>query len=184
MHLAGKKHRATLRGSTAASCLVCPCTLSNSSPHTLTQHSQGQAHRRRLGELAGNAPDPWYTLVENSTVTGSIRCDACNSNVPSKLWNQHLLKETHARRTRIAGFQSVLRETERDRHGVEVSHGVGTSTDSDVAVGIDFGVVDPSTSPQEIKKLITLRLNTPATVALTSVKLASEAGQFNRGPSQ
>ncbi|KAG8746581.1 hypothetical protein FRC10_004433 [Ceratobasidium sp. 414] len=78
---------------------------------------------------------------------------------------------------------SVLRETEKDRHGVEVSHGVGTGTDSDVAVGIDFGVIDPSSS-QEIKKLITLRLNTPATIALASVKLASGAGQFNRGPPQ
>ncbi|KAG8779439.1 hypothetical protein FRC12_024270 [Ceratobasidium sp. 428] len=183
-HLAGRRHCTALRGSTAARCLVCPCTLSNSNPYTLTQHSEGQAHRRRLNELAGNAPDPWYTLVENSAITGSIRCDACNSNVPNALWNQHLLKETHARRTKIAGFQSVLRETEKDRHGVEVSHGVGTGTDSDDTTGVDFGVIDPSISPQEIKKLITLRLNTPASVTLTSVRLASEAGQFNRGPSQ
>ncbi|KAG9103867.1 hypothetical protein FRC06_007396 [Ceratobasidium sp. 370] len=140
-------------------------------------------HRRRLGELASNAPEPWYTLVENSAVTGSIRCDACNTNVPSRVWSQHLTKETHARRTKVAGFQSVLRETEKDRHGVEVSHGVGTGSDSDVAVGVDFGVIDPSSS-QEIKKLITLRLNTPATIVLASVRLASEAGQFSRAPPQ
>ncbi|QRW00523.1 RNA helicase [Ceratobasidium sp. AG-Ba] len=182
-HLAGKKHRSTLRGSTAAKCLVCPCMLSSSSPYSLEQHRQGSAHRRRLGELVGNAPDPWYTLVDSSSITGSIRCDACNSNVPSNIWSKHLATDTHARRTKIAGFQSVLRETEKDRHGVEVSHGIGSGNESDAAVGIDFGTIDPSSS-QEVKKLLTLRLNTPASIALTSVKLASEAGQFNRGPSQ
>jgi helicase MOV-10 len=182
-HLAGKKHRATLRGSTAANCLICPCLLSNSSPYPLAQHEQGHNHRRRLSELGADAPNPWYTLVENTGITGSIRCDACNTNVPSKIWSQHVAKDTHARRTRIAGFQSVLRETEKDRHGVEVSHGVGTGNDSDAAIGVDFGTIDPSSS-QEVKKLITLRLNTPASIALTSVRLASEAGQFNRAPSQ
>lgn len=157
--------------------------LSNSNPYSLEQHRQGVFHRRRLGELAGEAPDPWYAVVEPSAITGSIRCDACNSNIPINIWSKHIVTETHARRTRVAGFQSVLRETEKDRHGVEVSHGIGPGSDSDAAIGVDFGTTDPSSS-QEVKKLLTLRLNTPADIALASVKLASEAGQFNRSPSQ
>jgi helicase MOV-10 len=178
-HLAGRKHRAALKTPTLTSCLVCPCVLSNSNPYTLDQHSQGSTHRRRLSQLTTAAPDPWYVITEAASPPDSIRCDACNQNVPSKAWDQHLAKETHIRRSKLASFQSVLRETEKDRHGVEVSHGTGTDNTTDRAAGIDFGTVDPS-NVQEIKKLITLRLNTPAEIALTSVKLASAAGRSTR----
>lgn len=182
MHLAGRKHRSALNSSTAAKCLVCPCILSGSSPYTLEQHAQGQVHRRRLAGLDGAVPSPWYALTTTSALAGTIRCDACNSNVPGKIWSQHIAKDVHIRRTKIASFQSVLRDTEKDRHGVEISHGVNAEVD-DVAVGVDFGTIDPS-STQEIKKLITLRLNTPASISLTSTRLASSAGQSTRAPSQ
>ncbi|CAE6409985.1 unnamed protein product, partial [Rhizoctonia solani] len=73
---------------------------------------------------------------------------------------------------------SVLRETEKDKHGVEVSHGVGTSS-TDGSAEVDFGTIDPI-NPQEVKKAITLRLNTPADIVLDSVRLASSAGRSTR----
>lgn len=137
---------------------------------------------RRLAGLGDDAPSPWYSLSAGSPLIGTIRCDACNSNIPSAVWNQHITKDKHIRRTKIAGFQSVLRETEKDRHGIEVSHGANDET-GDTAVGVDFGTIDPS-SLEEVKKIVTLRLSTPASVALTSARLASAAGQSSRAPSQ
>ncbi|GAB1517351.1 hypothetical protein RhiTH_000397 [Rhizoctonia solani] len=84
----------------------------------------------------------------------------------------------HIRRSRVANFQSVLRETEKDKHGVEVSHGVGTNS-TDGGAEVDFGTIDPNNA-QEIKKVVTLRLNTPADITLNSTRLASSAGRSSR----
>lgn len=182
-HLAGRKHHAALKTPTITTCLVCHCVLSSSSQYTLNQHSQGSAHRRRLAQLS-TTPNPWYTITEDASPTNSTRCDACSQNVPNKAWSQHLARDSHIRRSKLASFQSVLRETEKDRHGIEVSHGPSTDNAIDEgATGIDFGTIDPSNF-QEIKKLLTLRLNTPANITLVSVSLASAAGQSTRVPPQ
>ncbi|KAL5635882.1 hypothetical protein ACGC1H_004621 [Rhizoctonia solani] len=176
-HLAGRKHRATTKTPTQTTCLVCSAALPNSNPYTLNQHSQGSAHQRRLSQL-DDAPDPWYSITDAELPAHLIRCDACSSNIPQGIWAQHISKDSHIRRSRVANFQSILRETEQDRHGVEVSHGArADSTDS--SVGIDFGTIDPS-SAREVKKVITLRLNTPANISLSTVRLASAAGQSTR----
>ncbi|CAE6520072.1 unnamed protein product [Rhizoctonia solani] len=176
-HLGGRKHRAATKTPTLTSCLVCSAVLPNSNPYTLNQHAQGSAHQRRLSQL-DISPDPWYTVIEVETPTHSIRCDACNQNIPHSVWAQHLSKDSHIRRSKVANFQSVLRETERDRHGVEVSH--GPSADSiNGSAGVDFGTIDPSNAG-EVRRIITLQLNTPANITLNSVKLASAAGQSTR----
>ncbi|KAJ1310105.1 hypothetical protein OPQ81_006853 [Rhizoctonia solani] len=177
-HLAGRKHRAATRTPTRTNCLVCSTVLPNSSPYTLNQHSQGHVHQRRLSQL-DIVPDPWYSVTEAEIPAHSIRCDACNQNITHRVWDQHISKDSHIRRSKVANFQSILRETEKDRHGVEVSHGAATdSTDGNTLV--DFGTTDPS-DLKEIKKLIALRLNTPANITLSSVRLASAAGKPTRG---
>lgn len=183
-HLAGRKHRTALKTPTITNCHVCPCLLANSSPYTLEQHSQGATHRRRLAQLqlGSGVPEPWYTVTEGSTPSNVIRCDACSQNVPNNIWSQHLSKESHVRRSRLANFQSVLRETEKDRHGVEVSHGV-ENEDTDAATGINYGTIDPG-DLQEIRRVVTLRLTTPASITLISVRLASAAGHSARAAPQ
>ncbi|CAE6393339.1 unnamed protein product [Rhizoctonia solani] len=176
-HLGGRKHRAAIKTPTLTSCLVCSVVLPNFNPYTLNQHSQGNAHQRRLFQLE-IAPDPWYTITEVETSIHSIRCDTCNQNVPRGAWTLHTSKDSHVRRSRVANFQSVLRESEKDKHGVEVSHGVGTNS-IDAGAEVDFGTIDPS-SLQEVKKVVTLRLNTPANIVLDSVRLASSAGRSTR----
>ncbi|KAF8759113.1 P-loop containing nucleoside triphosphate hydrolase protein [Rhizoctonia solani] len=133
-HLGGRKHRAATKTPTLSNCLVCSVILPNSNPYTLNQHSQGSAHQRRLSQL-DVTPDPWYTVTEAEAPINSIRCDTCNQNIPRTVWASHISKDSHIRRSRVANFQSVLRETEKDKHGVEVSHGVGTnSTDGGAEV--------------------------------------------------
>ncbi|CAE6410220.1 unnamed protein product [Rhizoctonia solani] len=175
-HLAGRKHRAATKTPTLTTCLVCSVVLPNSNPHTLSQHTQGSAHQRRLSQL-DNAPDPWYSITDAELPAHLIRCDACNQSIPHKIWAQHISKDSHIRRSKVANFQSVLRETENDRHGVEVSHGASAdSTDS--SAGVNFGTVDPS-SANEVKKVITLRTTT-ANIILSTARLASRAGQSTR----
>ncbi|KAH7340553.1 P-loop containing nucleoside triphosphate hydrolase protein [Rhizoctonia solani] len=176
-HLGGRKHRSANKTPTLINCLVCSTVLPNSNPYTLNQHSQGNTHQRRLSQL-DNAPDPWHLVTEAETPAHLIRCDACNQNVPHRAWAQHLSKDSHIRRSKVANFQSVLRETEKDRHGVEVSHSPGSDS-ADSGAGVDFGTTDPD-NIREVKKAITLRLNTPANVTLSSVRLASAAGQSTR----
>ncbi|QRW27114.1 helicase domain-containing protein [Rhizoctonia solani] len=160
-HLGGRKHRAATKTPTLSNCL----------------HSQGSAHQRRLSQL-DVTPDPWYTVTEAEAPINSIRCDTCNQNIPRTVWASHISKDSHIRRSRVANFQSVLRETEKDKHGVEVSYGVGTNS-TDGGAEVDFGTIDPNNA-QEIKKVVTLRLNTPADITLNSTRLASSAGRSSR----
>ncbi|KAF8744302.1 P-loop containing nucleoside triphosphate hydrolase protein, partial [Rhizoctonia solani] len=156
------------------------CNIICDSERTFKSHLGGRKHR---------------AATKTPTLSNCLVCSVILPNSNPYTLNQHSQGSAHQRRLSQldvtpdpwytvteaeAPINSIrfLRETEKDKHGVEVSHGVGTNS-TDGGAEVDFGTIDPNKA-QEIKKVVTLRLNTPADITLNSTRLASSAGRSSR----
>lgn len=64
---------------------------------------------------------------------GLDHCEACNTDVSSSRWTQHVHSERHLRQQRALDTRTALDNAARDKNGITVSGGED---------GIDFGIVE------------------------------------------
>ena len=166
-HLNGKKHRARTRAQACPHPSYCKvCRLHLSSGWNYPQHINGRAHRALLeaqGESgriisAEDSNEPFYTPP------GLVRCEICDSRIPSHLWTRHLTGIGHRKKERYGTIQAAFEEADRDKHGITLT--------VDGKSEIDFGFIETdSLSRKNVD--VELRLSAPEKILLEEIRLAS-----------
>jgi len=118
---ASNEGRRTHIPATAVRCDICNKLLHDVQAYYM--HTQGEAHKRALTELA-------FTSISS----GYIRCPICERDLPAARWEAHVEGDQyHCRRQQYADEAAQTQSAQLNRNGVSVTGEAG---------GIDFGTVE------------------------------------------
>ncbi|KAF9487363.1 P-loop containing nucleoside triphosphate hydrolase protein [Pleurotus eryngii] len=167
-HCSGRKHRSALRGSNAVyHCSVCGLNVSGNS---WKSHTQGKRHRKNAEEQ-GISREVAKEAPVLDKLPGQTLCTICDQQVSDRLWSVHLSTWRHQRRSQFAAYQSVLAESEKDKHGIEI------------AGDFDFDIVEPSAAASGVAKSIAIRNTIPlSNMILVGSTLMSKKGKKYHSP--
>ncbi|KAH9948068.1 P-loop containing nucleoside triphosphate hydrolase protein [Amylocystis lapponica] len=153
-HARGKRHieRASFAAALASTSLKCYlCDVSVNGETNWSQHIAGAPHRKaaaRYGVSPKIRPeDP------NAVPAGHKRCTLCTRNIAKASWSSHLRGQYHLKLQRYANYKAAFEQAEKDKKGVTISHG---------DTGVDFGVVELTSSERGVRISLVVRTTEPS----------------------
>ncbi|KDQ59997.1 hypothetical protein JAAARDRAFT_125682 [Jaapia argillacea MUCL 33604] len=163
-HLGGKKHRSRALG--LGKMYHCPiCQKSMAGAQTWAAHIGGKGHRAKAALQGMAAAD--VQPEEPTEIPGMQYCAPCDLHVRIEQWGSHLRSNLHRKRELFLTHKAILEESEKDKHGVTISHG---------GDGVDFGIVEPTNAQTGVTTYLSIKTAVPlAKVTLVSANLSSSA---------
>lgn len=139
-HLAGKKHRSRVLGSsTLLRCQLCNVEVNGTI--VWKQHIAGGSHQR---EAARQGVPAEVEPAGPDDANGRTYCMVCERHVVQRHWSTHLEGTLHRDKERLAAYKTALVEAEKDKHGVTVSKsldfGIVSMADAQSGVSVKFDV--------------------------------------------
>lgn len=167
-HLAGKKHRNALAGSSnPVWCEVCDVELY--AAYEYMYHVRKRRHQLLVAHLH---KDPGPLAVGNSDDTAF--CETCNVQVLSVYWRIHLSSPRHRGGRVYSTLKGALDEAEKNKNGVIVED----------EEGVDFGILEPAGSTSLYRTRIAVENKGSTDIIMTSALMTSTHQRNRRIVSQ
>ena len=160
-HLAGKKHRNAVAG-TSGPVWCRACNIELFSKYLFTYHARSARHRHGL--VYRPQEDSGLCEVKESDET--VFCETCDAKILTEFWDIHINSQRHRNGRIYSTLKGALHEAEKNKNGIVVQ-------DED---GIDLGIIDPEV---EYSYSISVDNTTSTTIKLTSASMTS-SHQRNR----
>lgn len=167
-HCAGKKHRRCVEGLLGVFyCSICNFNIDGIN---WTSHIQSRSHRTKATRRGLPNDVPKEAPITDKLPDRTL-CTVCNLQVMDRLWASHFSSPLHLRKTRFVAYQSVLAESEKDKHGIEV------------AGQFDFDIVDAAAASSGVSMSVTVRNTVPLSqIVLVGSTLLSQKGRIRYSP--
>ncbi|KAJ8688671.1 hypothetical protein PTI98_013429 [Pleurotus ostreatus] len=168
IHCAGKRHRRCVEGLLGVFyCSICKLNIDGIN---WSSHIRSRSHRTKATQHG--LP---YDIPKEAPITDKFPdrtlCTVCNLQVMDRLWTSHFSSPLHLRKTRFVAYQSVLAESEKDKHGIEV------------AGQFDFDIVDAAAASSGVSMSVTVRNTVPLSqIVLVGSTLLSQKGRIRYSP--
>ncbi|KZT00672.1 P-loop containing nucleoside triphosphate hydrolase protein [Laetiporus sulphureus 93-53] len=161
-HLRGKVHKKKTLGRS----VIYHCSICNTNLHAFgwITHVEGKRHK---AHAKVQCVDPAVEPEEEATLPGHTFCNVCGINVRQSHWEFHLGSPSHVKKVLFTKYEAAVDEAEKNKHGVDVSHGED---------GLDFGVVELQSASTGVRMTLSVSNTVPLEqLILEDVKMSNSS---------